>query len=131
MQCPKCAENINESAINTQPCPFFDGLEVAFSCPGCGRSFFCLLSPNTFLEDLGKPPAVEVPDEAVTVSILSLVGVTVDEAVAAGWSGEQRLRAVDWAGAIHLQASDNDDVEMPKMPEFLKQYQGNPFEEVT
>jgi hypothetical protein len=129
MQCPKCTENIEESGITIQPC--LDLIEVAFTCPGCRRSFFCLLSPNTFVQDMGKPAVADVPDEGVTVSILSLVGVTVDEAVVAGWNAEQRLQAVDWAGAIHLQASDNDDVEVPEMPEFLEEYQGSPFLEVT
>jgi hypothetical protein len=131
MQCPKCTGTVEESDIRVQPCPCLDGIEVAFTCPGCRQSFFCLLSPNTFLQDLGKPTAADVPDEGVTVSILSLVGVTVDEAVVAGWNAEQRLQAVDWAGAIHLQASDNDDVEVPKMPVFLRHYLKNPFMEVT
>jgi len=132
MQCPKCEEGINESIIKVQPCPCIDGIEVGFSCPGCGREFFCLLSTNTFLQDLGKPSAVEVPDEAVTVSILSLVDITVDEAIVAGWSGGQRLKAIDWASAVHFRDTGNyGDAEVPEMPGFLRPYQGNPFEEVT
>lgn len=37
-----------------------------------------------------------------------------------GWSSEQRQLAYDWAMAVHYQASDNDDVVVPPMPEFLK-----------
>jgi hypothetical protein len=39
-------------------------------------------------------------------------------AVISGWTGEQRVAVADWAGAVHLRASDND-VEIPTPPSVL------------
>lgn len=36
-----------------------------------------------------------------------------------GWSVEQQLEVQRWAAAVHLVASDNDDVVIPNMPEVL------------
>jgi hypothetical protein len=38
------------------------------------------------------------------------------------WTDEQCRLAEQWAGAVHLHASDNDDVVVPPMPTFLMQY---------
>jgi hypothetical protein len=38
-----------------------------------------------------------------------------------GWTDEQCLLATDWAGSVHLNASDNLS-RVPAMPEFLKAY---------
>jgi hypothetical protein len=35
------------------------------------------------------------------------------------WTDEQKDQAIKWAGAVHLHASDNDDVDVPKKPDFL------------
>lgn len=51
--------------------------------------------------------------------LLLLVGVTVTAEQAGQWSLEQREQAADWAAAVHLSASDNDDVVVPSRPEFL------------
>lgn len=40
----------------------------------------------------------------------------------AAWTDDQCRDAELWAGAIHLQASDNDDVEIPPTPEHLEPY---------
>jgi hypothetical protein len=53
------------------------------------------------------------------VAVLSLADVEVSEEVVRGWTPKQRGEAVEWAGAVHLKASDNDDVEVPTRPEFL------------
>lgn len=38
----------------------------------------------------------------------------------AAWSPEQSKQAQEWAAAVHLHASDNDDVVVPPKPDFLK-----------
>ncbi|MRR33180.1 hypothetical protein EG829_00575 [bacterium] len=135
MQCPKCIAHIDEAAIDVFARPDFKGFEVSFRCPGCERDFYCIVTPGSFLEADPQPELEEDPhpDPAVTVAILSLVGVTVDEAVAAEWSGEQRLQAVDLAAAVHAEAGDYVGVEIPEMPAFLEEFQGqgSPFLEVT
>lgn len=39
--------------------------------------------------------------------------------VVRGWTPQQREEAERWAGAVHLAASDNDDVTVPPRPSFL------------
>lgn len=50
--------------------------------------------------------------------LLLLVAVTVDEETVESWTPEQRKQAADWAGAMHIQASDND-IDVPPRPTFL------------
>lgn len=64
----------------------------------------------------------EVLTPAVIVDILCLVleeheMPTLEEVK--GWTWEQQEEARRWAGATHLRASDNDDVEVPPRPVFL------------
>jgi hypothetical protein len=60
--------------------------------------------------------------EPVTDQVLSdlllLVGVTVTPEQLAAWTPEQREQAAQWAGLVHLDASDND-VDVPERPTFL------------
>lgn len=72
------------------------------------------------------PPATadEPPGAAVVVDLLSLVGVTVSEQQAEGWTDDQRQLAARWAWDVHLSASDNDDVEVPPRPAFLDEVSG-------
>lgn len=37
-----------------------------------------------------------------------------------GWDQETRHKVYDWAAAVHMRASDNDDVEVPEVPEVLR-----------
>lgn len=55
----------------------------------------------------------------LTFDILSLVSVYVPLHELAERTLAEREAACDWAGAVHLQASDNDDVEIPERPEWL------------
>lgn len=56
-------------------------------------------------------------DEYKTYCTLLLVGGhNVSQEAVASWSDEECKLAEEWAGAIHLKASDNDDVEVPKIP---------------
>lgn len=62
-------------------------------------------------------------DPATLADLLQLVQegqreVTVDEIAA--WDKDTRCDVADWASALHLLASDNDDVEVPEMPEVLR-----------
>lgn len=38
------------------------------------------------------------------------------------WNDEEKFLACEWAGAVYLQASDNDDIEIPEKPDFLLDY---------
>lgn len=71
-----------------------------------------------------RPVANAAHDPAAVVDLLALVCVTVSEDQAREWTEEQRQQAARWAGAVHLSASDNDDVEVPPRPAFLGEVSG-------
>ena len=52
------------------------------------------------------------------LELVRLDGFPSDEEIA-GWSEAEQQEVVDWAGAIHLRASDNDDVVIPPVPSVL------------
>jgi hypothetical protein len=62
-------------------------------------------------------PEGDISDQALS-DLLLLVGVTVTPEQLANWTPEQREQAVEWAGLVHLDASDND-VDVPERPAFL------------
>ena len=61
-------------------------------------------------------------DDSVLVDILSLVSVVVTEEIVSTWTDEQCEQAETWACKLHLKASDNKYIRVPKKPEFLEQY---------
>ena len=61
-----------------------------------------------------------VRNDELAQAMLSLIGCTVGLELLADQPDDQIRAAMDYAGACHLQASDNDDVELPPMPFFLK-----------
>jgi hypothetical protein len=68
------------------------------------------------------PRSVDLP-VSVVADILTLVQegqrqVSIEEV--AGWDQPTRRAVVEWAGAIHLVASDNEGVKIPPMPAVLK-----------
>lgn len=78
---------------------------------------------------LGRPPregritasgrlTVDVPLATLAV-FLEMAGKHADQDVCAKWTSRQRIQAADWAGAVHLRASDNQ-VRVPPMPDFLE-----------
>lgn len=82
------------------------------------------------LPDLPKTAEVDEwkRDDKVTVYMLALVmdfTLGFEEMVDAvsSWSDTMVRMAEDWAGAVHLKASDNDDVLVPEKPSFLDQYE--------
>lgn len=66
-------------------------------------------------------------DMAVHLALLltSLDDVPVEEI--AKWTDEQCQQAEEWAHAVHLHASDNDEVIVPPKPECLNKYPERPF----
>ena len=68
------------------------------------------------IEEVGKAPEIVCSD---VVDILGLVDVSVTESEVQSWTPEQHELAVNWAGAVYLQANDNDDVEVPECPYFV------------
>ncbi|TCO57171.1 hypothetical protein [Actinocrispum wychmicini] len=79
---------------------------------------------NTLVGIVDGPPTPTEPrdtegisDEVLT-DLLALVGVIVSPELMAEWTIDQRAEAANWAGAVHLHASDND-VTVPRKPTFL------------
>jgi hypothetical protein len=62
-------------------------------------------------------------DRATFFSLCLAGGHDVPESAILGWSDEQCMQAEDWARAVHLHASDNDDVQVPAMPAHVAVYQ--------
>lgn len=95
------------------------GLERVFgSAPGARRARLVLE-----VERVEEAPPMRVDDPERTLDMLMLVeefdrGEDSENALATviGWTPEQREEAERWAGAVHLAASDNDDVEVPPRP---------------
>jgi len=54
--------------------------------------------------------------------ILSLVDMDIPLEIIETWTDEDFSSALNWASSVHLRASDNYDVKVPKMPKFLKPY---------
>lgn len=73
----------------------------------------------TIGEEAGDPELDTTPDQAQDV--IALAGLVVPVEDIKKWSQEEIDRAVEWAGAVHLDASDND-VDVPPKPEFLNNY---------
>lgn len=65
----------------------------------------------------------DLPEPQVLSDLLSLVmeDPPPPEQVAT-WDATMMLLAEGWAAALHLYASDNDDVEVPEKPEFLDKW---------
>lgn len=55
--------------------------------------------------------------------ILGLAGYDVSPEILATWSNHKVKRAEKWAALSHLRASDNDDIKLPKFPEYLKGFE--------
>lgn len=119
--CPSCKAPVH--SLRPEP---GDTYSTMFSCPHCDSLHFRVVEADgTVLVDGEVLPTVEEKwerNDSVTAVIVSVGGVTVDEAIVETWTDEQCQQAEEWAGAVHLRASDNDDVEVPPMPAFLEGY---------
>lgn len=71
-----------------------------------------------------SPPAWQ-RDNEVTRDVLELASVEVPAETIATWSDAECMAAEEWAGAVHLKASDNDDVVVPPTPAHVAPYVGN------
>jgi len=61
-----------------------------------------------------------VRNDELAQAMLGLIGCTVGLELLSDQPDDQIRAAMDYAGACHLQASDNDDVQIPPMPFFLQ-----------
>jgi hypothetical protein len=63
-------------------------------------------------------------DNQTLTDMLAMVeaeyGRHIELAEVEGWTGEQFREAERWAALTHMKASDNDGIEVPPMPDFLK-----------
>lgn len=73
------------------------------------------------------PPVVQKDDDVepdTVILLLTLVDdefdVALDDLSVGSWSQSTLREVRDWATAVHLRASDNDDVVIPPMPEVLR-----------
>jgi hypothetical protein len=84
--------------------------------------------PVVTAADLAKVAHLPVDDwkrdDELTQSLLGLAGVEADLELIESWTDAQVRQAEEWAGATHLRASDNDDVEVPARPAFLPEEGG-------
>lgn len=71
---------------------------------------------------IDQAPVWQRNDEATYHTLLLVSGHAVTPDVIASWSDEQCQQAEQWAMAIHLQASDNDGVEVPRTPECVRPF---------
>jgi hypothetical protein len=88
------------------------------------------IEDDQWLQDLGRDidedlvqDCVEYTEDAYAVQdLLSLVSVEVPLQIIETWSDKDISAVCFWAGAVHLRASDHNDVKIPKMPKVLKPY---------
>jgi hypothetical protein len=118
------AEACGEFRLSTREVPASD---EPMLCDGCG----CTDKPVEATDDGRalacpdcRPVANAANDPALVVDLLALVCVSVPQEQVEGWTEEQRQQAARWAVAVHLSASDNDDVEVPPRPAFLDEVSG-------
>lgn len=93
-------------------CPGPHTIEVVEACAFCAH-----------LDKEEKMRIESLPDDPeVTQSLLGLVMENPPSLkTVAGWTPGQRRAAEDWAGREHLSASDNEDVERVRRPEFIRE----------
>jgi len=78
-----------------------------------------------FEQLVDAPPSDEEITAYVLSDLLLLVGVDCPADAIEDWTPGQIEQAREWAASVHLQASDNDDVEVPARPKFLTGYGGH------
>ncbi len=67
-----------------------------------------------------------IPDAETLRLMLMLIDIEeLPLATIESWTQAQRAEIADYIGAVHMKASDNDDIEVPPVPELLKQYGRN------
>jgi len=110
-------------------------IEIAFWRPHTAREAFL----ERFAELSGwinpNAPHFAVSDDGVMTALpawprndnatmlrLLMASVTVDEGTIATWTDEQCREADVWSCSVHLSASDNDDIQVPRKPVFLPDY---------
>lgn len=71
---------------------------------------------------IDQAPVWQRNNEATYHTLLLVSGHNVSLDAVASWSDEQCQQAEQWALAIHLQASDNDGVEVPRTPECVRPF---------
>jgi hypothetical protein len=70
-------------------------------------------------------------DDEVTSDLLRLATIEAPVALVATWTDEQVKQADEWTGAVHLRASDNDNVIVPPRPAFLEALDADDFLEIA
>jgi hypothetical protein len=84
---------------------------------GVGKVHTCEAHCSLEHVEEGLDNTKPVTDQVLS-DLLLLVNVTVTPEQLASWTREQREQAANWAGLVHLDASDND-VGVPERPAFL------------
>lgn len=74
------------------------------------------------INPIEQEPEWQRDDEATYCTLLLIGGHNVSPDAIASWSDEQCQQAEQWAMAIHLQASDNVDVEVPRTPDCVRPF---------
>jgi hypothetical protein len=84
---------------------------------GVGKVHTCEAHCSLEHVEEGLDNTKPVTDQVLS-DLLLLVNVTVTPEQLAAWTLDQREQAANWAGLVHLDASDND-VDVPERPAFL------------
>lgn len=119
MDCRKCGKSLGETNVIVNGVTE-DSVDLIIECQECGHRI------NTFAheDDFMDLDALQwVRDDQSTFTALMLVsGHDVPREAINAWSDDECRQAEAWAFAVHLRASDNDDVEVPPMPACVAAY---------
>lgn len=88
--------------------------------PALPESFSIAISDDGVMTAL---PAWPRNDHTTSLRLM-MASITVGEATIAIWTDDQWREADVWSCSVHLSASDNDDIQVPRKPAFLPAYDG-------
>ena len=107
------------------------------ACPYINETMRCSAPVHVAIDEEGRCPVwrdlskeeeqeIPTPNAEMVRMLLELIDVeNVPLAVIEGWTAGQRLEVVDYASCVQLRAGDHDDIEVPPIPDVLKQYGRN------
>lgn len=125
--CPECdLPSVITGKLTPQLTVTNDGAEIAAKFKAKSKVHVCgqLSLPESDVDQATLDEALDdedvAPAEPVAVfNLLLLISEARDYSVIAGWDQVTLELVADYAAAVHLRASDHDDVEIPDLPAVL------------
>lgn len=111
------AELLDAIRMNDSQAIVREAVQVGASGLILAASYMALEGKEYGLDE--PEPEVDPDDIDTLVDLLSLTDINVPREIVEEWTPEERQEVSDYAGALILVASDNDDVEVPPTPECL------------